>query len=212
VSPDTHIDTEDILYTIIANEITHKLSPMKKDTAAGLDGIWKNDNHEIAKEIIRLLFNLILICGQQPKSWSINRTTLILKDGKDSHKIENYRPITIGSILCRLFWGILNDRIKRIVKFTPRQKGFMDEPGCFNNIHTLNEIIRHAKSRSSIVAVLLDISKAFDTIPHEVIPDALRRKGLLEQLVQLVRNSYMNMYTIIKQGKNEIPIRIRRGG
>jgi hypothetical protein len=59
--------------------------------------------------------------------------------------------------------------------------------------------------------VFLDVSKAFDTIPHEVIPDALRRKGLPEPLVRLVRNSYSHMHTIIKRGTNEIPISLKRG-
>jgi hypothetical protein len=60
-------------------------------------------------------------------------------------------------------------------------------------------------------AVFLDISKAFDTIPHAVIPDAVRRKGLPEHFIRLVNNSYKSMNTTIKQGKNEIPITIRRG-
>jgi hypothetical protein len=174
-SPDIHINTEDILYNITSKEITNKLSRIKTDTAAGPDGTRKNNiNQATSKEIIRLLFNTILICGEPPNNWNMNRTTLILKD---PNKIENYRPITIGPILCRLFWSILNDRIKKSIKFTSRQKGFLEESGCFNNIHILNEIIKHAKSRSSIAAVLLDVSKAFDTIPPGAIPDALRRKG-----------------------------------
>jgi len=59
--------------------------------------------------------------------------------------------------------------------------------------------------------MLLDVSKTFATIPHAVIPDALRRKGLPEHFIRLVNNSYKSMHTTIKQGKNEIPIAIRRG-
>jgi hypothetical protein len=186
-----------------------KLSRVKNDTAAGPDGIRKNN--VTAREIIRLLFNVILVVGEQPQNWGINRTTLTAKDDKGPNKVENYRPITIGSILSRLFCGILHDSIKTRVTFTPRQKGFMDEPGCFNSIHILNEIIKHAKSRSSIAAVFLDVSKAFDTIPDDAIPDALRRKGLPEPLVRLVGNSYRNMHTVIKHGTNAIPIRIQGG-
>jgi hypothetical protein len=87
----------------------------------------------------------------------------------------------------------------------------MSEPRCFHNIHILNEIIRHAKAKSSIAPVFLDISKAFDTIPHEAISDAVRRKGLPEPLVRLVRSSYSHRHTIIKHGTNEVPIAIKRG-
>jgi hypothetical protein len=50
-----------------------------------------------------------------------------------------------------------------------------------------------------MAAVFLDISKAFDTIPHAVIPDALTRNGLPEHFIRLVNNSYKSMYTTIKQ-------------
>jgi len=63
----------------------------------------------------------------------------------------------------------------------------------------------------NLAAVYLDMSKAVDTIAHEAIPDALRRKGLPEPVVRLVTDSYTNMQTVIKQGTIEIPITIQRG-
>jgi len=47
---DTNIETEDILYTITTTEITKRLSHIKKDIAAGSDGIRKNTiNNVVAK-------------------------------------------------------------------------------------------------------------------------------------------------------------------
>jgi hypothetical protein len=210
--PDTYISPQDILHTITVEEITRRLARLTKNTAPGLDGIQKIAlQNESAKEIMRLFFNLILVTGLQPTKWHTNQTTLIGKDGKDLNKVGNYRPITIASVLSRLFWGVIHDRIKVHIKFTPWQKGFMSESGCFNNIHILNEIIRHAKTKNNIVAIFLDVSKAFDTIPHEVIPAALVRKGLPEPLVRLIMNSYSNMHTVIGYSNEEIPVSILRG-
>jgi len=136
--PDAYIDPEDILQTITKEEIIRRLARLNKNTAPGLDGIRKIAlQNESSKEILRLFINLILVAGLQPTNWYTNRTTLIGKDGKDLNKVWNYRPITIASILSRLFWGVVHDRIKVHINFTPRQKGFMSESGCFNKKRTL---------------------------------------------------------------------------
>jgi hypothetical protein len=59
--------------------------------------------------------------------------------------------------------------------------------------------------------MLLDVSKTFATIPHAVIPDALRRKGLPEHFIRLVNNSYKSMRTTIKQGNNEYRSQFEEG-
>jgi hypothetical protein len=84
------------------------------------------------------------------------------------------------------------------IKFSPRQKGFVNESGCFNN-----EIISIAKQKNGMVAIQLDVSKAFNTLPHAATGDTLRRKGIPEFLVKLIINSYRNIRTIIKQGETD---------
>ena len=59
-----------------------------------------------------------------------------------------------------------------------RQKGFVHESGCFNNVHILNETIKAAKTKKVPVAIQLDIAKAFDTVPHKAIEAALERTAL----------------------------------
>ncbi|CAH2018675.1 unnamed protein product [Acanthoscelides obtectus] len=67
-------------------------------------------------------------------------------------------------------------KLRAKARFSPRQKGFMNESGCFNNIHILNELLRHSKAKNGLVVTQLDVSKAFDTVPHQAIGHALRRK------------------------------------
>jgi hypothetical protein len=62
-----------------------------------------------------------------------------------------------------------------------------------------------------MVATQLDVSKAFDTLPHQSIGDALHRKGVPEFLVNTILVSYKNIRTTIKQGSVEIPMELKRG-
>jgi hypothetical protein len=106
-----------------------------------------------------------------PSEWKENKTVLLPKPGRDAARVENYRPITIGSLLGRIYWGIIDQRLRDNTAFSPRQKGFVNEAGCFNNLHIFNELLRKAKN-TGVVAIQLDISNAFDTVPYRVIGPA----------------------------------------
>jgi hypothetical protein len=206
------IDLNDLLLPITMGEVRERIKRTKRNTAAGPDGIVKK--HIInpgIHQVLRLFFNFITACGHQPTRWKSHRTTLLLKEGKDPARAENYRPVTTGSLLSRVYWGILDQKLRSVMSFTPRQKGFVNEAGCFNNVHILNETIKLAKKKSGLVAVQLDISKAFDTVPHEVIGHALRKKGIPEYVIELIKNSYEGVLTTIKRGKDKIQIQIKRG-
>jgi hypothetical protein len=64
----------------------------------------------------------------------------LLKQEKDPGRAENYRPVTIGSLLSPLYWEIVDQKLRAQVSFTPQQKGFVSEAGCFSDVHILKEI------------------------------------------------------------------------
>lgn len=201
-----------VLSAITPLEVLQRVRRLKKDVAAGVDGIRKKDlNHPAAREVLRLVFNFLLIAGKQPRDWRMNRTTLLLKEGKDGRMAENYRPITISSLVSRVYYGILDAKIRSVVTFSPRQKGFVSEPGCFRNVHVLNELLRHAKAHTGLVLTQLDVSKAFDTVPHEALGPALRSKGLPDHIVRIVDQAYTDVDTSIDLNKKKINVRLQRG-
>ena len=202
----------DVLTPISRKDMNGRIARFKANVAAGPDGLIKKDVSPIGvREVLRLWFNIIMVRSYQPAAWRRNRTTLLPKDGLDHTKATNYRPITIGSILARLYWGIVDQKLRSSVVMTPRQKGFTSEAGCFNNVHILSELLRHSKTAEGLVAVQLDVSKAFDTIPHEAIGAALRKKGLPELVVRLVVDSYKDVHTTINNRDTKIDIKLQRG-
>jgi hypothetical protein len=152
-----------------------------------------------------------MVCHLQPTAWRINRTVLIPKEGKDLSQVTNYRPITIGSILSRIYWGIIDSKLRSVFSFSPRQKGFVHDTGCFNNVHIFNEILKSAKRRKGLTAIQLDITKAFDTIPHESIEAALGHLGVPLPIREAISRSYVNLKTTIEHRGTKIEIPIRRG-
>jgi hypothetical protein len=86
---------------------------------------------------------------------------------------------------------------------------FVNEAGCFNDVNILNELLKIAKRKAGIVAIQLDIAKAFHTVPHEAIEDALRRKRIPQYVTKFIRDSNERVETIIKQGTVQVPMEIR---
>jgi hypothetical protein len=64
-----------------------------------------------------------------------------------------------------------------------------------NSIYTIKSIIDIAeRTSSSLILTLLDIKKAYDTVPGAVLKPALRRIGVPEQLITLIKSMNQDMY------------------
>jgi len=70
-------------------------------------------------------------------------------------------PLDEWTLISRIYWGIVDKKQRQVVSF-------VREAGCFN-IHILNETIKAPKTKNGMVAIHLDKSKAFDTVPHAAI-------------------------------------------
>jgi len=205
-------DIGEVFQAITTRDINERLKYTRQNTASGPDGIQrKHLTGSDTKEILRILYNIILVSKIQPRAWNTNRTILIPKQGKDGSRVENYRPLTIGSLICRTYWGIIDKKLREVTSFSPRQKGFVREAGCFNNVHILNEIIRAAKKKKGLVAIQLDIAKAFDTVPHKAVEAALKRLGLPMGVRESIMNSYKDLTTAIEYAGSKIEVPLLRG-
>ena len=150
------------------------------------------------KEVLQILFNIILVSKIGPKAWNTNRTILIAKQGKNRSRVEYYRSVTISSLVCRTFCGTVDKKLRNVIFFSPRQKCFVHDTGCFNNVHILIETIKAAKVRNGLLAIQLDIDKPFDTVPHKDIEEAMKRLGLPKVVRESIMQSYKDLSTIIE--------------
>jgi hypothetical protein len=108
---------------ITSKEIRARLNRMKNGSAPGPDGMVKTDiNSNGTKEALRPFFNFIYIAQRQPTSWKENKTVLIPKPGKDPKIVEHLRPLTISSILCRMYWGILDLKLRNVTTLSTTKR------------------------------------------------------------------------------------------
>jgi hypothetical protein len=184
------------LRCITSSEVRKRVKRIKVGSASGPDGLSKANLTGVAglSDLLAGLFNMIMHVGYYPVAWRRNRTTMIPKEGKDLSLAEGWRPITVGNILARVFSGVLDQHLRATIRLSTSQRGFVEGNGCFTNTRLLDEAIREGKE-SRLCGAILDISKAFDCVPHEAILNALLSKGINEKMVGMIKSMYTGIST-----------------
>lgn len=161
--------------------------------------------------VLARIFNLILLNRDLPLCLKRSRTVLIPKV-KDPKIQSDFRPISVSSVLVRLFHRILAKRIASACHMDPRQRGFIEADGCAENTAILEAMIKTARRKiKSTFLASLDIKNAFGSVAHEAILMALVKGGAPAVLIDYVKNVYHNFVTSVQLGKDKKSAQIRKG-
>lgn len=209
------VDNFMLMKPITVEEVQRAISASKRDSATGPDGVSLSALKDLdnTARLLTNIFNIWWYSKKVPEVVKQNRSILLPKGTENLHDINNWRPLTISSVILRLYTKVLARRATQHIHLNPRQRGFIDAPGCSENQLLLQRIIKQAKrNRKSLCVVLLDLAKAFDTVSHRHIQAGLERFGVGQHFVQVVRDLYHNASTHFElaNGKTE-DIRITRG-
>ena len=86
---------------------------LKDNKSPGIGGITPKVLKEIAEEIsvpLAIMFNLSLREGTVPHEWKHANVVPIFKNGNRC-KAENYRPVSLTSVVCKLLESLLRDHM-----------------------------------------------------------------------------------------------------
>ena len=117
----------------------------------------------------------------------------LYKKGPKDHMI-NYRPISLLITISKLLEKCMYTRLyKFIVKnniFYKRQYGFRNKHSCEQAIQNLyGHILHNNEEGFRTAALFLDLSKAFDTISHDLLLKKLEKYG-----IRGISNDWINSY------------------
>ena len=187
-------DTEEI-QEFTEEEVERAIKRMKRHKAQGVDGI--------TSDIIKLrgpfvltyltnIFNNILKTKQIPDSWHEAKIVILFKKG-DPKDIKNYMPISLLSHSYKIFTRLLQTRIERTLdENQPReQAGFRKGYSTTDHLQALNQIIEKSNEYNLPLCIgFIDCKKAFDTVEHFAIFEALRKTNVNETYINILQNIY----------------------
>lgn len=159
------------------------------------------------------LFNSIITCEQIPSQWKESTIILIHKKG-DKGNVNNYRPISLISTIYKVFSKCIFRRIRKTLdEQQPReQAGFRSGFSTTDHLQTINQIIEKSKEyQQDIHIAFIDFMKAFDTIEHDMIWQALKNQGLPTKIIRIIRNLYTNSTARISLEFTGMPFKLERG-
>ena len=137
----------EVLQDVVINcdVVDTKLSSLREDKTAGVDGRKPRFLKAVSKEICRpltIIFRKILDKGAVPDDWRTANVSPIFKKGNKGSS-ENYRPVGLTSQVCKLFESIIRDAVMTHLEsnnlIKESQHGFRHGRSCLNNLSFLRQ-------------------------------------------------------------------------
>ena len=96
---------------------------------------------------------------------------------------ENYRPISLTSIVCKMMETLIRDRLLEHLQkeklLSPKQHGFISGRSTVTQLlNYLDRCIQNTIDGHVVDAIYLDFAKAFDTVPHRRLLGKMEAYGI----------------------------------
>ena len=184
---------------VTENHIAKHLNDLKTSKASGPDRInarlQKELNVHIAP-ILKILFNTSITKGNLSYQWKeAHVIALFKKDSKRS--ANNYRPVSLASLCCKILEHIIRDSIVDKLEgeglIDKDQHRFRGGRSCCTQLLEVMETwTRRFDLGLSWDAIYTDLSKAFDSVPHERLLKKIEAHGIQGNISNWIRDFLHN--------------------
>ena len=117
-----------------------------------------------------LHFPTTIDTGSVPADWKHANIIAVYKKGSRT-EAHNYRPVSLTSVPCKLLEHIMFRHIMTHLDahvLVDHQHGFTSNRSCETHlVNTIEHLARSINYRNQTDLLILDFSKAFDTVVHK---------------------------------------------
>ena len=204
---------------ISESDIKQAIEETKINSAPGLDGLPPVFLHKCKLNILKpltVIMNKSIQSGEIPEVWKEASITPIFKGGKKEEP-ANYRPVSLTSQIAKLLERIIRwylvTYLELINAFPDSQHGFRAFRSTVSQLlQHYDDIVSALEEKSNIDVIMLDFSKAFDTIDISILLKKMKKLGiggpiarwignfLLERKQKVVVNKHSSEWSEVKSG------------
>ena len=152
----------------------------------------KKIKNEISKSLA-LIINQCIQKGIFPHKLKLAKVIPIFKSG-DETLFNNYRPISILPSLSKIFERVIFNQIHDYFNthnlyYNSNQYGFRkDHSTELAALEIIDRITQHLDKGATPINIYLDLSKAFDTLDHNILLHKLKHYGIQDNALDLFRS------------------------
>lgn len=171
---------------------------------------------EWVSKYLFVIFSASLVNCEVPLDWLSARVVPVYKSG-DKHSVENYRPISLTCACCKLLEHIVSKELFKFLEhsniFLSNQHGFRKSLSTVTQLtETLHDFATSMNNRGQIDALCLDLSKAFDRVPHPELINKLLKLGINHKVILWIKAYLTNRKQFVEISKtNSCYVRVPSG-
>ncbi len=195
---------------ITTKMVEKKILSLDVNKACGPDEIHPRLIKELVNEVstpLATIFNKSLREGYVPRDWRNAHVSPIYKKGA-RNLAQNYRPISLTSIICKIMESITKDVILDHLTtenhLSSQQYGFI--PGRSTTtqlLNYLNSCIEAIAEGDVVDTIYFDFAKAFDTVPHRRLLKKLKSYGIGGKILTWIKAFLNDRVQVVKVNGTE---------
>ena len=196
------IDGPPVLVT--ADMVSKAIGKMKLGKAAGPSGVVAEmllSAGDSGVNMVTHLVNSIISSGHIPEEWDESILVNCYKGKGDALDRSNYRGLKLLDQVMKVVERVIEKLIREMVSIDEMQFGFMPGRGTTDAIFILRQLQeKYLAKRKNLYFAFVDLEKAFDRVPREVLWWSMRKLGVEEWVVRLVQSLYGNPKSRVRVG------------
>lgn len=161
------------------------------------------------------LYNGCLQYGVFPKIWKLGIIRVLLKSqDKDPTKVRSYRPVCLLPVLSKVLERLIRNRLSPIILHpefaSPFQFGFRPKRSTEDAICKMRQAVAASETKMSL-AVLFDITGAFDNLKWSSVIAELNKRGTDKNLVNLIGDYLKDRHVRVEENYEFVTKKLHKG-
>jgi hypothetical protein len=181
------------------------LNNLKPTFSIGPDGICAFFIKQLKQSLCKplsIIYEVSYRTGKLPSLWLQALVIPIFKKGLKT-SVENYRPISLCCVTCKLMETIINEALtvhcKKFNLIRMEQYGFQKQKSCtLQLLNCVNKWSASLDSRQSVDIAYIDFQKAFDSVVHTKLTKKLEKLGIKSFILAWIHSFLSNRVQMVK--------------